>query len=102
MSIQFVPEKNYDWKTKDTLREFCTIQEWQHENGRPFNRSVKRRWLADMNDNQQSDIAGLTFQPGSNLIELWYTTYMPFVEKGVWVVIPGINEFIKQMERNEE
>ena len=97
--MNFVPEKNCDWKTKNTLREFCTNQQWRDENGKPFNPSVKRKWITEMNNNQIVDIAYVTFQPGSDLIELWYTT--PFVEKTIWVNIPGFHDFMEQMENDK-
>jgi len=54
-----------------------------------------------MNSDTLSDMAAITYCPNADYVELWYTKFQPFSEKGIWVVIPGIRQRIRQIENNE-
>ena len=51
-----------------------------------------------MNDHLQSDIAGVSYSPNSDLVELWFTKFNPFQESGVWAIIPGWKRKIAELE----
>ena len=51
-----------------------------------------------MNDDNQSDAAGITYSENSDLVELWYTRLRPFAERGYWVVVPGFAAMLKGVE----
>ena len=51
-----------------------------------------------MNDDSQSDIAGITYGDNSDRVELWFTKFDPFQESGVWAIIPGWRYKIAELE----
>lgn len=102
MITNFEDEKQCNWKDQPALQQFCSAVNWEDEQGNPFNQSTKQAWLAIMNDNQRSDMAAITYRPESDYVELWYTNYSPFTEKGIWAVIPGISRYIEALERDRK
>ena len=104
MITNFEDEKEINWKDRPALQQFCFAVDWEDEQGNPFKQSTKQEWLETMNDNQKSDIAGVTYRPNSDLVELWHAKFMqnsPFIEKGIWVVIPGIRRCIFEQAQNQ-
>ena len=51
-----------------------------------------------MNDDSESDIAGIAYCAGSDMVDLWYTKFNPFSESGVQVIIPGWTRKIIELE----
>ena len=83
------------------LQNFVRDQPWKSERGEPISRAQKQDWINAMNSNELSDMAAITYGPTEDYVELWYTKFQPFSEKGMWVVIPGIRQCIRQIENNE-
>ena len=83
------------------LQTFVQNQPWQSERGEPISRAQKDNWIQAMNSDTLSDLAAITYCPNADYVELWYTKFEPFSEKGMWVVIPGIRQCIRQIENTE-
>lgn len=80
------------------MREFVTRTGWLDDQGHPFGEALKRNVLGRMNDDNQSDLAGITFSDHSDLVELWFTKFNPFQESGVWAFIPGWRRKVAELE----
>ena len=80
------------------VRDFVTQTDWLCERREPRSAVFKRNWLAKMNDDTESDIAGITYNLGSDMVDLWYTKINPFREYGTQVIIPGWTVKIIELE----
>ena len=81
------------------VREFVTRTAWLDELGHPFGDAAKQAVLRNMNNQNLSDFAAVTYSDRSDQVELWYTRYQPFSENGTWAIIPGWRLRIAELER---
>ena len=83
------------------LQEFVRNAPWLNQDGQPMNRDSKRRWLNTLTDNNQSDLAGISYCPHSDLVEFWFTKLQPFKHQGIFTNVPGIRTQIASTLRAE-
>ena len=81
------------------LQDFVSQANWLDDAGRPFSSISKRKILAKMNSDSESDLAGITYCSSSDAVEMWYAMLnrgtIPFQECGFRDIIPGFGQKIQ-------